>query len=821
MRGIKKSVPVLFLLVVSLAFLWEAALFRKAFFYFDIVGFNLPMRQILGERLREGGFPLWSRRMFCGFPVFAEGQGGFLYPPNLLLFPFLEAWKAFNLSMVLNFFLGSCFMYAYLRKMVSTFPALVGGVVFAYCGFFLCHSFHTAMINVFIWLPLLFLFADRALEGGGLRPVVLGACVLALMIFAGYPNAFMVSLVGFSFYLLYRGLFSGKPKGIRISLLVLLLVVIMGLGLGGVQLFPMAELIGHSTRAERFPYDFLVFGSYSPSFFATLLLPDLFGIRGTDTIWFHPVFPYHEMDVYLGVLPLLFLLVGLLYGRGRRSLTWFALWITAIVLMLGKYTPFYHIFSYLPYYNRMRQPCRFDMLFCFTSSVLIAFGAERLFSGKRLRLLPLALGIAALIVFTAAVYCVSYDAVFEKVASMEPARFSPGWQERLERLRLLIASDVRRAVVLLVVSLAVVAAAAYQTAHRGIIAAVSLIVILADLFLLSRSRIALIEPSLFTEEPPTVAPLREDDSIYRIYSDDIFEGFSYGAPGWLNDTRPYFYALHTLPYDTQCLYGVSSIRGGSPLVLRRMGRVLSSYRRGIIDMLNGRYIFAWRRLPGGGLEPLYERGPFVYRNNRAVERAYVVPEAVFAGSEEEAFGVVTREGFDPRDAVVIEDADPWDFQLPGRSALGLNPEPEIAAYSDHEVVVDVEMPYNGFLVLSDTYYPGWHAEDNGSAARIYRANYLVRAVYLEEGSHRVRFSFRPASFRAGRITSVMFGIALLILYLWGGGRTATVFRLPDDGVGTGWRVKLLVLLVFAVLIAVSLAVEGGHWEDAFRTLRIR
>ena len=112
MRVIKKSAPVLFLLLVSFVFFREAALFRKAFYYFDIVGFNLPMRQYLGERLLRGVFPLWCPQKACGFPVFAEGQGGFLYPPNLLLFPLLAAWKAFNISMVLNFFLGSCFMYA-------------------------------------------------------------------------------------------------------------------------------------------------------------------------------------------------------------------------------------------------------------------------------------------------------------------------------------------------------------------------------------------------------------------------------------------------------------------------------------------------------------------------------------------------------------------------------------------------------------------------------------------------------------------------------------------------------------------------------------
>ena len=780
------------------------------------------MRQYLGERLLRGVFPLWCPQKACGFPVFAEGQGGFLYPPNLLLFPLLAAWKAFNISMVLNFFLGSCFMYAYLRSKVSIFPALIGGITFAYSGFFLCHSFHTAWVNVFIWLPLLFLFAERAAGGGGLRPACIGACVLAVMIFAGHPNACMVSLAGLFFYLLYRGLFSRGYRGLAACLIVLLLIVLLGAGLGAVQLLPMAELTGQSTRTGGFPYDFLTFGSFSPAFFADLVLPDLFGNRGSDTIWFQPVFPYYEMDVYLGILPLLLLIIALTNGGSRREMAWFALWITSIVLMLGKYTPFYHVLGCIPYFDRMRLPCKFDILFCFSSSVLIAYGAGRLFGEKRLRLLPLAVGTCAVIVFTAAVYYVSYDAVFEKISSMDPSRLLPGWPERLERLRLLIASGARRAVVFLALGFSIVLAARYRSANRAIIAAVSLLVVSADLFIFSRSRVALIEPSLFAGAPPTVAPLDEDRSIFRIYSDDISESFSYGAPGWLNTEEPYFMSLRTLPYDTQMLYGVPSIRGGGPLVTRRMSRAISGFPGGFIDMLNGRYIFTWRRLPADGLELAYDGGPFVYRNTRALDRAYAVPDAVFARSEEEAFGLVTADSFNACLSVVIEDAVPGDFQLRGPDGRGARASTGITSYSDHEVIVEVDMPYNGFLVLSDSYYPGWRAEDNGEEARIYRANYLVRAVYLEEGRHRVRFFYSPASFRSGLFISVLSLVVLVVIYWRGGGSKPGGFVLPSgEGAQAGRESKLLILALLAILIALSFVIEPGNWGDAFRTLRVR
>lgn len=822
MRAIKKGAAVYVLLfLVSCAFFWEAAFFRKAFFYFDIVGFNLPLRQYLGEQLREGIFPLWCPERFCGFPVFAEGQGGFLYPPNLLLFPFMAAWKAFNISMILNCFLGSCFMYAYLRRKFPALAAILGGVTFAYGGYFLCHSIHTAQVNVAIWLPLLFLFADKSLEGGGLRSIAAAACVLAVMIFAGHAHACMICLAGLAFYLFYRGIFSGRPGSLIACLLVLSLVVIAGVGLGAVQLLPMAELTEHSGRFARLPYGFLVRGSFSPAFFGTLLVPDLFGSRGSDTVWFGGAFPYHEMDVYMGILPLVLLIVAVTQVRERRMLPWFALWVTSVALMLGKYTIFYRVFAYIPYFDRMRLPSKYALLFSFSSSVLIAFGAEFLFTGRKIRLRPPAIGVVLAALLAAAVYCVTYDGTFRELQSMDPSRLSQGWLERLERLNSLITLDAEKAVAFLAITFSIILFFKYKSGVGNLLAAFSVAVVLVDLFNFSGSRVALIDPSLFTEVPPTVASLREEEGLFRIYSDDIFEGFSYAAPGWMNDSGQYFYSLYSLPYDTHMLFNVSSIRGGSPLALRRMDRAVSGYRRGIIDMLNGRYILMWRKLSGGGLELIYDRGPFIYRNSRALERACVVPAAVFARSGEEAFSAVTTEGFNPRRAVVIEGADPLDFRLSGAESLGERAETRISSYSGREVVVEADMPYNGFLVLSDAYYPGWHAEDNGEETRIYRANYMVRAVYLKEGRHRVRFYYRPGTFRLGLMISASFLIAVLLLLAAGGKRAPRFFTLPEGEGEMKQGAKLVILAVLLILIALSLVIEPGHWRDAFMTLRVR
>ena len=85
---------------------------------------------------------------------------------------------------------------------------------------------------------------------------------------------------------------------------------------------------------------------------------------------------------------------------------------------------------------------------------------------------------------------------------------------------------------------------------------------------------------------------------------------------------------------------------------------------------------------------------------------------------------------------------------------------------DHQpeyVRLRANTPAEGYLVLADSYYPGWRAWLDGQPVRILRADIALRAVALPPGQHVVEFRFEPMSWRLGTIVSVVAWTSLAAL----------------------------------------------------------
>jgi hypothetical protein len=87
---------------------------------------------------------------------------------------------------------------------------------------------------------------------------------------------------------------------------------------------------------------------------------------------------------------------------------------------------------------------------------------------------------------------------------------------------------------------------------------------------------------------------------------------------------------------------------------------------------------------------------------------------------------------------------------------------EIKDYDAEHVSLDVSTHQPGFLILADTFYPGWQVSVDATSTPLYRADYIFRAVPLSPGQHKVQFEYRPASFFWGALIS---GCSLILTIL--------------------------------------------------------
>ena len=143
----------------------------------------------------------------------------------------------------------------------------------------------------------------------------------------------------------------------------------------------------------------------------------------------------------------------------------------------------------------------------------------------------------------------------------------------------------------------------------------------------------------------------------------------------------------------------------------------------------------------------------VYLNEGYFPRAYVAPQAVTAVDGAEALAL-TLQNADRLDELVILEAAP--AELPAGGGRGAA---KITEYGLNRVVIETNLDAPGWLVLADTYYPGWRAQVDGVDTAVYRANSVVRAAAAPAGEHTIVFSFWPLDFAAGAIVS---GLTLLL-----------------------------------------------------------
>jgi hypothetical protein len=131
----------------------------------------------------------------------------------------------------------------------------------------------------------------------------------------------------------------------------------------------------------------------------------------------------------------------------------------------------------------------------------------------------------------------------------------------------------------------------------------------------------------------------------------------------------------------------------------------------------------------------------IYENLTVLPRALVVTRAEITPDADQVIARMRDPAFDPATTVLLAEGEALNGSANGDTL--------ITRYEPERVTIDVTTDEPAYLLLTDTYYPGWQALIDGRPAPILRADLMFRAVLLEAGRHTVEFRYEPASVRTG------------------------------------------------------------------------
>lgn len=671
------------------------------------------------EQFLSGSIPLWNPYYYCGHPFVANPQT-FVFYPSTLLFLILPLPWAFNIDTIGHIYLAAMGMYFFVSMIASSKSAgITAAVIYSLSGYFMDNIFagHLTMLHTAALLPWIFYFTERAYKTG--RPLLLlvSGLVFGLQILGGEPQNNYYTGMFLTVYFFMRYFHAYRPLGRRNATLFgvfFILIFAVALGISAVQVLPSLEFMSLSDRAKN-TYDFATFFSFPPRNFFTFLIPKA---PTLNTNW--------EFSGYLGILSIVLALIGVVFNRERHYTSCFALMLLlAVTIMLGRYTPVYQLYyKWLPGVSTFRIPARCLVIFVFSVAALAGFGAAQLCTVT----LTMKKYLIAMAGPTILLGCLIFGA----------KKFHVPFASR----EVLLAISLTLGVFVVLTAIRFI-----KNAH--IVAAILITAVFLDLCL------------TYSEQTPQ---LNQDCLLQKSMAEFAFE----------RDTG--FYRVN-LPFDT--LRGMKfhycCINGYTPIVLdhyfhfmHQMANVPEpQQRRHTLDpaLFQPNLVFSSKIL---NVKYALVRTGSQFRlltAEKVMPRAVLVRKAIVLLRLEEHLRYLKQTDFDPEKQVLLE-------AVP-RSSGPSGPEPNHVSTKADEVTIknycpnriELESVSNSstYLVLSELFYPGWHAYIDGRKVPILRADFLLRAIPLTAGHHKIIFVYRPATFLAGVAIS-LFTILLLAVF---------------------------------------------------------
>lgn len=708
----------------------------------DVFSQLYPWRALAVDLIRSGHLPLWNQFSASGMPLLANWQSAPFYPLNVLMLIFGNM-TGYGLLVFLQPILASIFMYLFLRQLkLSKIASTLGALVSAYSGFAMVYLEYATIGQIMLWLPLILLFIGKYFETKKVKFLIFTSLGFFPVLTGGFfQPAFYVILI-VSLYWLLRSL---AEKGNKTKLIILgITFILIGILTAAVQLIPTLELFKYSIRNLDHNIVEYNFGLLPIRNLFSLLAPDFFGNPVTGNYW--GVIQYQEVTGYFSTIALILSILAIFSKKRNWRINLFAvLFIGSLILA------FDNPISRLIYQFKLPllstgYASRWLVVTAFSGAFLGAIGLENINFKKFTFLVG---GFLSLLILT---YLSIWKGIIPVNASYIPV--------------------ITRNLILPIGILGVTILLSLFIKNKKIAGWILLGLVAFDLGRFTIKFTPFSKPE-YTQRPlPIFEYIKSQTSIDRVITQDapIMPANTWMYPRIFSPTG--YDPLTVKDYAT-FFHGLNGTNFDDGIYTRYLH--LSKPNSPLIDLTGSKYLIAVKYDPQGNIRPWGELDRSTIDPNRykqvfedgetvVLENISVMPRAsLFYSAETEMDTLKAAEklanGYDFRKSLLINKENPSQYTPDASDSV------EITNYSANKIEFKVKTQNGAYLLLTDTFYPGWQVTVNNQKEEILRADTSYRAVEVPPGESTIVMSYSPTSFRVGAIISVVSILTLIGLLI--------------------------------------------------------
>lgn len=696
----------------------------------------------LARSLGVGDSPFWTPNVFTGHPQIADPQSLIFSPPFLLLALFNSepSFRAADTVPFIMLLLSGFALIAFFKdRGWHVAGALVTAFAFAFGGSNAWRLQHVGEVISLCWFAIALFFLARGLARGSLLNGFLSGVSAGFMVL-GRDQIAMLCVFILAVYAIAQLVGAQWRAAMQMRVPVLSAGFVGGTLAIAIPLALTFALAGQSNRPE-FSLEGAVGGSLPPLSLLSAVVSNLYGVDGPLTEFWGPPASHvwgetnlalarNMGAIYFGAVPLV-AMAGALLALGQKNIRLFAaLALIMALYAVGKYTPFFALAYYLPGVDLYRRPADATFPLAALLAICGGYAVHVLVSARQSFRWTSAVGII-LALFAACVAVAIWKDRFAQASgplligavSLGLAMLLLAWLPRL----------VQRAPVLALLCIGVVMSADLAVSNKpneSTAAPPSQYDALR--FDSKNETLALIRRELAKHQAPDRRDRVELAAVdYDWPNAGLVHDFDHDLG--FNPIRMKLYADAT---NAQDQVAIPEQRTFSPLY--------AGFHSPLADLMGVRLILS--RYPLEQMDPKFDPAAFISRGR--TKDAYVwenpraLPRVMMVGSAQGAdFDAMIATGQWPQidftQTVLLSTSDLKDQrQRPKGTA-------RLVSYRNTIVDIEVTSPEGGYLVLNDQWHPWWRAEINGKSVPILRANVMFRAVAVEAGTSRIRFSFHP------------------------------------------------------------------------------